>query len=353
MKKGIVLLLLTLASLHLPAQQRRIESLLSFGSYNSLVSKISSDIIQNLSNQNISTQLDYRFTKPKSQEANQVAKIETSLALSAILLLALLLSGILIYVLIKDRQKEKKAKKQILAQVEQLQAQVEELSMSNKSKDRMLSIVAHDLRSPLATLKNILDLRESRDLSKDEFDEILPLMSKEVNGSLELTEEILYWAKSQMGDSNPSLTKVDINQVLEEQANRFCISAKSKGVTLKVKRTYGECTALADANMIKTIIRNLLGNAIKFCRSNDCITLSAQKNGKATLIKVSDTGIGISPNNLSKLFGSSTITTKGTANEKGSGLGLTLCKDFVEKNHGKIWAESEVGKGSTFYFTLP
>ncbi|WP_320051625.1 HAMP domain-containing sensor histidine kinase [uncultured Acetobacteroides sp.] len=353
MKKGIVLLLLIFASLYLPAQHRRMESLLPFENYSSLVSQISSDIIHNLSNQNIYTLLDYRFTKQKNQETKQVSRIETSHILSAILLLALLLSGSLIDFLIKSRQKERKAKMQILAQVEQLQAQVEELRISNKSKDRMLSIVAHDLRSPLATLKNILDLRKSRDLSKDEFDEIIPLMIKEVNGSLELTEEILYWAKSQMEDSSSSPTKVDINQILEEQVNQFCISAKSKGVTLKVKRTCGECTALADVNMIKTIIRNLLGNAIKFCRSNDCITLSAQKNGKATLIKVADTGIGISPNNLSKLFGSSTITTKGTANENGSGLGLTLCKDFVEKNHGKIWAESEVGKGSTFYFTLP
>ena len=341
MKKGIFLLLITFLSLSLSAENRKAPLLLSSTNHFILISQISNSTAQVINEQSKPT-----LANENSSNWNQVAK-------NAILLLALLLSGSLILVLLRTRREGKKTKKDLLAQIEQLKGEVENLRKSNKSKERMFSIVAHDLRGPLATLKNILDLRESRDLSKDEFDEILPLMSKEVSRSLELTEEILSWAKSQMSNNHICLTKVNLYQILEDQVSQFESAAKSKGIALMVQKVDGECVAIADINMLKTIVRNLLANAIKFCRNNDRITLSAQKNGKATLIKVSDTGIGMSPENLSKLFGTASITTKGTSNEKGSGLGLTLCKDFVEKNNGKIWAESELGKGSTFYFTLP
>ncbi len=348
-------------------KQAEVERLLALA--NQELSMRKSDSLRNLAQKSHLENDKLLITKQKLSAEAKAKQVELEknrkeatfyVTLIGLLLVSLSLIGLFTYSLFKSRQKEKRSKELLQSQKEQLQQVKEQLQVkathlehSNHSKDRIFAIVAHDLRSPLATLKNILDLRESNDLTPDELDEMLPLMSNEIDNSLELTEEILYWAKSQMGDSSINLTRVNLTDLLNEQAKRFENAAKAKGITIEVSCTSCECMVFADINMLRTIVRNLLSNAIKYCKSNDSITLSAQRNEKHTLISISDTGIGIPPENREKLFGLSTFTTRGTANEKGSGLGLTLCRDFVEKNKGRIWVESKEGKGSTFYFTLP
>lgn len=291
-------------------------------------------------------------------KANWVKQLQSA---SIVLLVVLLLMGtIFTAYLFRSRQKEKRSKELIMAQKEQLvrikeklQLQAEHLENSNRSKDRIFSIVAHDLRSPLSTLKNILDLRESKDLSKDELDEMIPLMAVELGSSLDLTEEILYWARSQMQEELISPEKINVAAVLQEQAGRFASAASSKGIKLQLEVPDCSCFVVADINMLRTVLRNLIGNAIKFCKRNDSISIGVERVGDMATIKVADSGIGISPENLAKLLESKSFTTKGTSNEKGTGLGLILCRDFIEKNNGRMRIESHVGSGTSIFLTLP
>jgi len=132
----------------------------------------------------------------------------------------------------------------------------------------------------------------------------------------------------------------------------FSLNAKDKQIALN-NNLSESLMVYADKNTIQLVVRNLLSNALKFCRQNDTITVSASIENGFCKVCIADTGVGIAPNNIDKLFGLNNFTTKGSKNEIGTGLGLVLCKEFVEKNGGKIWVNSELGKGSKFCFTIP
>jgi signal transduction histidine kinase len=148
------------------------------------------------------------------------------------------------------------------------------------------------------------------------------------------------------------IEKFDFREVILHKLDVFEKNAADKGVLL-INNITGLCNVMADKNMIDLVVRNLTANAIKFCNKNDTVTITSEIiNGKLQVC-IKDTGRGIEKKNIPKLFGNEMFSTYGTANEKGSGLGLMLCKDFVEKNNGKIWVESEFGVGSKFCFTIP
>jgi signal transduction histidine kinase len=143
-----------------------------------------------------------------------------------------------------------------------------------------------------------------------------------------------------------------VKELAESEIQQTEKRAADKGVCLR-NEVESDIFAFADKTMISLVIRNLLSNAIKFCRKGDAITINAEWQDKYLCVSVKDTGIGITKENLEKLFGMQLFTSRGINNEEGTGLGLLLCKDFVEKNGGRIWAESEAGKGSAFFFTMP
>jgi PAS domain S-box-containing protein len=225
----------------------------------------------------------------------------------------------------------------------------------NIDKDRFISILGHDLKSPF---NNILGLSEVltediRNLNTDEIEEIAKNINKSAKITKKLLEDILMWARTQQGKipfKPQTLRFADICKDILEILNP---SASVKNITI-----YNSCvdhiTVYSDAEMIKTILLNLVSNAIKFTDRDGKIIISAEQNSENVIISVSDNGIGIAPDDLKKLFDiCEVMTTKGTAGETGTGLGLLLCKEFVEKHGGKIWVESEVGKGSDFKFNLP
>ncbi len=256
----------------------------------------------------------------------------------------------------KNSELEQKVKErtfEILQQKEELQQQAISLNETNQSKDKIFSIVAHDLRSPLASLKGIFNLLESKMLTAEEFFELFPELNKSLNNVFNLTEEVLYWARQQMQVIEIHPVQLNLSIVFKDQISRIENLASLKGVFLSYQTADDLSKVEADEDMIKSVLRNLINNAIKFSNKGGQVIVKAVNEEGFVKVTVSDTGIGIDPENISKVLGSENYTTRGTANEKGTGLGLTLCKDFVRRNGGKIWVESELGVGSHFHFTLP
>ena len=233
-----------------------------------------------------------------------------------------------------------------------LLSQKEELQTLNTVKDRLFSIISHDLRSPLANLEAILKLMESGDLSNDEVVILSSQLTQNVHETSNMLDNLLQWSKSQMKGIAPKMEIIDLSILAEEVLVFFESHADKKAIEMKISY----CESLrtrADKEMIRLVFRNLVGNAIKFTPTGGEISISIKSEKKEIIISIKDTGIGMNDKTVKKLFSLEAVTTQGTQNEKGTGLGLILCKDFVEINKGKIWAESAVGDGSSFIFTLP
>lgn len=248
------------------------------------------------------------------------------------------------------RELEEKNKK-IELQNEAILEQTKHLEDINKVKDKLFSIVSHDLKDSLTSIKGFIDLLQEGSLSQSEFNNLIPELSENANNASLLLFNLLNWSKSQMQslESNPSL--FDIQEVFEEKTQLLEQKLDKKGILLRNKTLRD--FVYADRSMIEIVIQNLLSNAIKFSQEGDTITIANHISSGKSIISVSDTGVGISPENQKKLFKSNSFTTIGTENEKGTGLGLSICKELVDLNHGRIWVESDLNSGSTFYVELP
>jgi signal transduction histidine kinase len=236
-----------------------------------------------------------------------------------------------------------------------LQESEKRLLQLNRDKDLFISILSHDLRSPFSNLLGLSEvlMEEIRELNIDEIENHIISINTTAKTAFILLEDLLKWTRAQHGMipfKPQNLSFADIFKNIFEDLNP---NAKAKNITIYYSPK-DKINVYADIDMLKTILRNLITNAIKFTNSGGEINISAEQIGSNVSISVSDNGIGIAPDALIKLFDiSKVITTKGTADETGTGLGLLLCKEFVEKHCGKIWVESEVGKGSDFKFTIP
>ncbi|MDZ7765985.1 MAG: transporter substrate-binding domain-containing protein [Melioribacteraceae bacterium] len=225
----------------------------------------------------------------------------------------------------------------------------------NSTKDKLFSIIAHDLRSPFSAILGFSELLidKNNDFDVAESEEYLGLINSSTKNTLILLDNLLNWAKSQTGTIIYKPEKTNLSAIINEILEVSKSVAKIKNISINYTQT-DDVEVYADVNMLKTILRNLISNAIKYTHSNGEIAISAVQNQNNIEITVSDNGVGMSEETCNKLFEIDTnITTTGTANEKGSGLGLILCKEFVEKHGGEIWVKSELGKGSTFIFSLP
>jgi PAS domain S-box-containing protein len=230
-----------------------------------------------------------------------------------------------------------------------------ELMEINASKDKFFSIISHDLRSPLGGLMQILEiLDESHDSM--EYEEKITIIKEAANTSKQvfaLMENLLEWSRIQAGKIPYEPLKIEILPMLSELESLYYQNLKNKQIELKINIEPG-VSAFADIKMTNTILRNLISNAIKFTNTNGFIYVTSEENESFVTIKVKDTGVGIDEENSGKLFKpDSSYSTDGTAHEKGTGLGLVLCKELVEKQGGEIRVESKKGHGSTFSFSLP
>jgi PAS domain S-box-containing protein len=230
-----------------------------------------------------------------------------------------------------------------------------ELENATKNKDKFFSIISHDLRSPLSGIMSLLDIivTDYDTLDEDEKKEILIEAAKTSKSTFTLMENLLDWSRVQTGKMSFEPQNISLTLVLNSIKNLYYQKLKEKGISLNFEFEK-EYFAYADLQITETILRNLISNAIKFTPEFGIILVSFDDMDDSMIVKIKDTGVGMYADQISKLYKLDlSYSTVGTAGERGTGLGLILCKELVEKQGGKIWIESEVGAGSTFFFTLP
>ncbi len=243
---------------------------------------------------------------------------------------------------------------------ENLKISENELRASNAQKDKFFSLLAHDLRSPIGNFLQISELLKLNydDLSKDQMHGFFDNLHNLADGTFKLLENLLMWSRSQLGRLEIKNENINLFKIVEDVVVLFEENLKSKRIEF-INGIPEEFNINADLNVIQTVFRNLISNAIKFSYSGGSVTVNAKiekndiNNNAYIIVSVKDTGVGIPKDKIDKIFDIDVdYTTLGTKSEKGTGLGLILCKELIEKNGDKIWVGSEEGKGSTFYFTL-
>jgi PAS domain S-box-containing protein len=238
---------------------------------------------------------------------------------------------------------------------EQLKAYAGEMRELNATKDKFFSIIAHDLKGPFNA---ILGFSELLSESYDDFDEeekkkFIHNIKIASDSTFKLLENLLDWSRLQTGKINPIPEMIDLSLLTLENISVLKSMADSKKIKLFSSIQYNT-RAYADTNMVKTVLRNLVSNAIKFTHPGGEVKIQAIENRNMAEVCISDNGVGIEEERIGLLFHiDEKLSTSGTANETGTGLGLLLCKEMIERQGGHIWVESEAGKGSRFFFTLP
>ena len=225
---------------------------------------------------------------------------------------------------------------------------------SNAMKDKFFSILAHDLRNPFNSILGLTRILKERhrNMSDEELDKITNSLFHSSNNSFLLLNNLLEWSRTQRGVINFNPETIEIKSLIKEIIPLLQIDANIKGIEIDYDDT--PVSIVADKNMLHTVFRNLITNAIKYSNKGDTVNITIKQRQSDTLITVSDSGIGMSKENASQLFTiSNNYRLDGTAGEKGTGLGLMICKDFIEQHKGRIWVESEPGRGSSFHFTIP
>lgn len=238
-----------------------------------------------------------------------------------------------------ERQKEVIAKK------------AEELTELNALKNKLFSVISHDLKNPIYALRNLFRNAEQYDMEGAELKSMVPEIVGDLNYVTSLMENLLQWAKSQMQADAVYVEQLDLSQQITETVNILRLQAEAKSVYIHNKNNR-PVYVFADKDVLNLVLRNLLSNAIKYTPEKGDIFIETADLTTAVEVSIHDTGIGMTDDILNKLSENNFYTTKGTANETGTGLGLMLCKEFLKKMGSRMCIESEQGKGSTFSFTL-
>jgi signal transduction histidine kinase/predicted negative regulator of RcsB-dependent stress response len=230
-----------------------------------------------------------------------------------------------------------------------------ELRRLVQTKDKLFSIIAHDLRSPFTALVGLTEVlsKSAKEMTPTEVAEYGSVINESSQKLLDLIDNLLSWSRSQTGKIKLVTQNISIDKIAKEIASVLQLQASAKGIKIVVDID-SDLTIFADYDTISTVLRNLTSNAIKYTEKDGIIKLTAEKQNGDVKIYVTDNGVGISANNINKLFKiEDSFSTKGTSQEAGTGLGLIICKEFVEKNGGEIAVNSIVGEGTTFTITIP
>ena len=236
-----------------------------------------------------------------------------------------------------------------------IERQNRELKATLNNRDKMYSVIAHDLRSPMASIRMVLNLvvqSTSEETVGPELYTLLDQANRESEEVHDLLDNLLKWTKSQTGRLNVVLQDLDLNDIIPGVVEIFEMIAQTKHITLDLRKTEDPLKVHADNDMLKTVLRNFMSNAIKFSPENSTIQILMANEGEFARVSVKDEGVGIAADRLDTIFHKGE-TTYGTGGEEGSGLGLQLCQDFARKNGGDCYVESVEGQGSTFSFTVP
>lgn len=242
--------------------------------------------------------------------------------------------------------------KKLAAQKEEIEKQAAELKELDQLKNKLFSVIAHDLKTPMYALRNLFRNMQQYDLPAEEVKLMLPDVVTDLNYTTGLMENLLHWAKCQMQSQALKPQLLDVSILIREVVQLLRLQADAKNVYLETKIDQ-PAYIYADKDMMSLVLRNLLSNAIKFTPEKGRVYLGANESSSFVEVFVQDTGTGMTEETIQQINANNYFTTKGTANEAGTGLGLMLCKEFLAKNGGRMFVESEAGKGSVFSFTLP
>ena len=256
---------------------------------------------------------------------------------------------------ITERKKAEEKVKNVLTELTIANKELDQSLQFNADKDLFITILAHDLRNPFGALLGFTELllENIHKIDIKETEKVVKEINKSTRSTYTLLEDLLRWSRVRIGKFPFEPLKINFTGICNDIVDIFNPNAIAKNISIHCS-SLAEIYVVADIDMLKAVLRNLVSNAIKFTNINGIVKISAKQTSSDILFSVSNTGIGIEPDRLTKLFDISQYrTTRGTANENGTGLGLLLCKEFVEKHGGKIWAESEQGEGSVFYFNIP
>lgn len=302
----------------------------------------------------------------KAQTAWQAQQVVLQKRIRNFFIAGCVLLGLVAFLFLWSRQKERKANRLLNQKNEEISSTAEDLTRANAeiilqrdaseaanaSKNKLFSIISHDLRSPLNSLQGLFSLLQAGHLSTEELQALLPELTQRLGQTHSLLDNLLVWAKSQMQGIHPQPTTLDITSLVRETVLLVSGQAEHKQIRIETD-TPLHLAAYADLDMILIVLRNLLTNAIKFTGERGTVRITGDQQAEMICIKVQDSGVGISEEDRRLLFVDNATSTAGTKGEKGTGLGLLLSKDFVEKNGGTIWVESQMKVGSTFTFTIP
>ena len=270
------------------------------------------------------------------------------------LLSFLIISVFIIVRVINNVKKEKETKELILKQKFEIEEQSTKLSQMNQLKDKTFSILSHDLRSPLGALVQILEMLDDNSISMEEFSGLKKKLDLQLTYLNRFLENILLWCKSHMEeDFTAQIKKINLSEIVNQNYELLHESAIQKQIEMQ-NHLDSNTFIMADFDQIDLVLRNLLSNAIKFTNNKGKVDVSAVENENEIIVSIKDNGIGMDSEIAKNLFDNQERKSSiGTIGEKGTGLGLLICKEFINKHGGRIWAESEPKKGSTFYFSLP
>ncbi len=320
-------------------------------------------------------QLQTRFETRRKEQENRLLRAENEKkqallskhywAALAGLACSLLLAGTSTFFFLANRHKKKvnrllegqqvrivEQNQQLTRLSQEVSGQNHELAQLNRAKNQFLSIISHDVRAPLTSLQGVLSLARLDGLSKAELQLLLDRIAGQVQQNLLLLDNLLHWTSYQADGFRVHRMTVDLRTIAHENIALYAAVAEQKGILVHCALT-APLPVHADAEMIGTVVRNLVNNAVKFTPAGGTITLRGEAYPDRVQFTVQDSGVGIPPERLTRLFDESAESTPGTGQEKGKGLGLRVCREFIQHHQGQLWVESVLGEGSAFHFTLP
>jgi signal transduction histidine kinase len=260
----------------------------------------------------------------------------------AVIIVFLIVASMGLLYILRQRQKASEV-------LERQKQYAEELNQLN---DKLFSIISHDLRAPLWSLKGVLEMASTQMISEKELTSLLSSIGDNTQHVIDLLENLLNWSKGHLRGNTINTRNIELCRIVLNviELNNPIAAKKQIQINHAIDK---RINVFADKNMIELVVRNILSNAIKFTPQSGSVNISCTTNSTHATLSIQDSGVGIKKEVIGKLFGNENFSTQGTANEKGTGLGLILCKEFVEKNGGTIMVESAEGKGSTFMITIP
>jgi signal transduction histidine kinase len=298
------------------------------------------------------TKLEFEKQKESLMEENSKALASQKRYIYAALFILVIF--LIVTLIVRRNEKiQKRLNIDLYNKTNKLVENEKELRGINETKDKLFSIIGHDLRGPIAAFQGLLKLYKDGEIDSKEFLQFIPKLSSDIDHISFTLNNLLSWGQTQMNGSVTKPSIVSIENLVNENINLLSETADSKSLKIVNKMT-ANILSWSDSDQIDIVIRNLMSNAIKFTPEKGMITIDALERSTTWEISVRDTGVGIDKEIQEKIFEkNSNITTYGTNDEKGTGLGLSLCKEMVEKNKGKIWVDSFKPNGTCFYFTLP